>query len=68
MERQEPLGIDYRMASAVKLPFPDGVFDFATGFMSFMDILETELVLSEAIASARHRNSPWIEGGYGESW
>jgi SAM-dependent methyltransferase len=49
MEKQEPLGIDYRVASAVKLPFPDGGFDFATGFMSFMDILETELVLSEAL-------------------
>jgi len=48
MEESEPLGIDYRVASAVELPFPDESFDFATGFMSFMDIPEKERVLSEA--------------------
>jgi SAM-dependent methyltransferase len=42
-----PLGIEYRVASAVDLPFPDASFDFATGFMSFMDIPETDAVLSE---------------------
>jgi ubiquinone/menaquinone biosynthesis C-methylase UbiE len=47
-EQQEPLGIDYRGASAVDLPFPDGHFDFATAFMSLMDIPETGRVLSEA--------------------
>ncbi len=47
-EEQSPLGIDYRLASAVELPFPDSCFDFATGFMSFMDIPETDRVLSEA--------------------
>lgn len=47
-EQGEPLGIDYRVASAVKLPFPDNSFDFATGFMSFMDIPETDRVLAEA--------------------
>jgi ubiquinone/menaquinone biosynthesis C-methylase UbiE len=47
-EAQEPLGIDYRVASAVDLPFADATFDFATGFMSFMDIPETERVLAEA--------------------
>src|SRR5215813_6504191 len=36
-EADEPLGITYRVANAVELPFPDGSFDFATGFMSFMD-------------------------------
>lgn len=46
-EAQEPLGIDYRVASAVELPFADTTFDFATGFMSFMDIPETDRVLSE---------------------
>ena len=30
------------------LPFPDMTFDFATGFMSFMDIPETERVVDEA--------------------
>jgi ubiquinone/menaquinone biosynthesis C-methylase UbiE len=47
-EVQEPLGIEYRVASAVELPFADAGFDFATGFMSFMDIPETDRVLAEA--------------------
>ena len=38
-EAQDPLGIDYRVASAVNLPFADATFDFATGFMSFMDVV-----------------------------
>jgi len=48
-ENQER-GLDIRTlnASAVELPFPDTSFDFATAFMSFMDIAETEKVLSEA--------------------
>src|SRR5947208_302965 len=44
-EEREPLGIDYRVASAVALPFAEVTFDFATGYMSFMDIPETERVL-----------------------
>jgi SAM-dependent methyltransferase len=32
----------------VQLPFPGGTFDFATAFMSFMDIPETAGVLAEA--------------------
>ncbi|QEH38763.1 Sarcosine/dimethylglycine N-methyltransferase [Aquisphaera giovannonii] len=47
-EAAEPLGVDYRVASAVELPFADGTFDFATAFMSFMDIPETDRVLAEA--------------------
>src|SRR5262249_3814947 len=47
-EEREPLGIDYRVASAVELPFADDTFDFATGFMSFMDIPETDRALAEA--------------------
>lgn len=47
-EENEPLGIDYRLASAVDLPFVDSTFDFATGCMSFMDIPETDRVFSEA--------------------
>jgi ubiquinone/menaquinone biosynthesis C-methylase UbiE len=47
-EEETPLGIDYRVASAVALPFPDGTFDFATAFMSLMDIPETEQALAEA--------------------
>jgi ubiquinone/menaquinone biosynthesis C-methylase UbiE len=47
-EIEEPLGIAYGVASAVKLPFAEATFDFATGFMSFMDIPETDRVLAEA--------------------
>jgi SAM-dependent methyltransferase len=47
-ETDEPMGIDYRVASAVALPFADGAFDFATGFMSFMDVPETGRVITEA--------------------
>jgi ubiquinone/menaquinone biosynthesis C-methylase UbiE len=47
-EQAEPLGIDYQIASAVELPFKDDAFDFATAFMSFMDIPETWQVISEA--------------------
>ena len=47
-EAEEPLGIDYRIASAVALPFGESSFDFAIGVMSFMDIPETERVLAEA--------------------
>ncbi len=39
--------IRYQVASAVELPFPGSLFDFATGFMSFMDIPETGQVLAE---------------------
>jgi len=39
--------IQYGVASAVDLPFVNATFDFATGFMSFMDIPEIEVVLSE---------------------
>jgi ubiquinone/menaquinone biosynthesis C-methylase UbiE len=48
LEENDALGINYQVASAVELPFPDAQFDFATGFMSFMDIPETDRALSEA--------------------
>jgi SAM-dependent methyltransferase len=47
-DQQPSLAIDYHVASAVELPFADATFDFATGFMSFMDIPETDRVLAEA--------------------
>lgn len=47
-ERHEPLQISYQVASAVVLPFIGQSFDFATSFMCFMDIPETEKVLGEA--------------------
>lgn len=48
LEEQQPLAIGYHIASAVELPFASSLFDFATGFMSFMDIPEIERVLAEA--------------------
>jgi ubiquinone/menaquinone biosynthesis C-methylase UbiE len=44
----EPSGPNFLVASAVELPFAEETFDFATGFMSFMDIPETGSVLAEA--------------------
>ncbi len=52
-EAAEPLGIEYRLASAVELPFAAASFDFATGFMSFMDVAETDRVLAEAFRVLR---------------
>jgi len=48
MEIQFPLQIQYLTASSVDLPFAGATFDFATGFMSFMDVPETGKVLSES--------------------
>lgn len=47
-EEEQPLGIAYQVASAVESPFDADTFDFATSFMCFMDIPETDLALSEA--------------------
>ncbi|MCJ7623909.1 MAG: class I SAM-dependent methyltransferase [Anaerolineaceae bacterium] len=47
-EDEDPAGIHYLVASAVDLPFADSTFDFAAGFMSFMDIHETDCILSQA--------------------
>lgn len=48
LERQQPLGIDYQIASAVELPFADESFGAATAFMSLMDIPENNRALAEA--------------------
>lgn len=47
-EARAPLGIAYRVASAVEVPYPDASFDFATAFMSLMDIPEKGRVFAEA--------------------
>ncbi len=52
-EAEGPLGIDYELASAVDLPFEAASFDFATAFMSLMDIPETERVLTEVFRVLR---------------
>jgi SAM-dependent methyltransferase len=54
-ECESALGIEYRTASAVALPFADASFDFATGFMSFMDIPDHEKVIAEAFRILRPR-------------
>ena len=52
-ERAHPLGIRYEQANAVELPFEEASFDFATAFMSLMDIPETERVLAEVFRVLR---------------
>lgn len=46
-QKETNLNIHYQVASASNLPFPDEVFDFATAFMSFMDMPQIERVLQE---------------------
>jgi ubiquinone/menaquinone biosynthesis C-methylase UbiE len=47
-EQNEPLGITYTVADAQALPFPNNRFDFATAFMSLMDVPDTCAALAEA--------------------
>ena len=47
-EAANPLGIDYRIADGMALPFADASFDFATAFMSLMDMPHQDRVLAEA--------------------
>ena len=48
LERAEHLGIDYKIASAIELPFEDNSFDFAMATMSLMDIPETDKAIKQA--------------------
>ncbi|MBN1880036.1 methyltransferase domain-containing protein [bacterium] len=48
-EQREPLGINFHIASAVAIPFPDSHFDFAVAVMSLMDMPDTEIVLAEVL-------------------
>jgi ubiquinone/menaquinone biosynthesis C-methylase UbiE len=47
-EEHEPIGIDYRQASALDLPFDDGQFDFVVAFMCFMDFPNQDRAFAEA--------------------
>ena len=47
-ERDDPLGIEYQHASGQSLPFADASFDFATAFMSLMDMPQPEQAIREA--------------------
>lgn len=47
-EAERPLGIVYREADGAALPFADARFDFATAFMSLMDMPRQGQALAEA--------------------
>jgi ubiquinone/menaquinone biosynthesis C-methylase UbiE len=47
-EERAPLGIDYRVATALELPFADGSFDFVTAVMCLMDMPDVERAVAEA--------------------
>ena len=47
-EAAEPLGIAYGVGDGTALPFPDARFDFATAFMSLMDMPDQAQALREA--------------------
>lgn len=47
-EAAAPQGIAYRVADGMALPFDNVSFDFATAFMSLMDMPRQDLVLGEA--------------------
>ena len=53
-ERDEPLGIEYRVGDAAALPFEDMSFDFVTAFMSLMDIPDAAQTLRETHRVLRH--------------
>jgi SAM-dependent methyltransferase len=46
-EKADPLGIAYLIADATDLPFASGSFDFATAFMSMMDMADQGQALRE---------------------
>lgn len=46
-EDLQPLGIAYRVADCTALPFADASFDFATAFMSMMDMQDHAAALGE---------------------
>jgi SAM-dependent methyltransferase len=47
-ERAEPLGVAYLVADGTDLPFASDSFDFATAFMSMMDMADQGRALCEA--------------------
>lgn len=53
VEDIESLGIAYRVADAQALPFADGAFDFATAFMSLMDMPAADRALCESVRVLR---------------
>jgi SAM-dependent methyltransferase len=47
-EKAAPLGILYQVANGMDLPFANETFDFATAFMSLMDMANHDTALKEA--------------------
>ena len=47
-EQTEPLGVVYHTGDAMRLPFENNAFHFATAFMSLMDMPDQGAVLREA--------------------
>ncbi|HEY9778520.1 MAG TPA: class I SAM-dependent methyltransferase [Planktothrix sp.] len=47
-ETEKPLNIEYGIASATELPYPDQTFDFVMSTMALMDIAESDQALAEA--------------------
>ena len=52
-EAADPLGIEYVHADAACVPFADEAFDFATAFMSLMDMPDQAAALAEAFRVLR---------------
>lgn len=48
VEREAPVGVTYDVADAARLPFRDDAFDFATAFMSLMDMADAPGAVREA--------------------
>lgn len=48
VETETPLGIEYRVGDGMNLPYPEATFDFATAFMSMMDMPDQARALGEA--------------------
>lgn len=46
-ENRDPRGISFQAASALNLPFGKATFDFATAFMSLMDIPDSQKAIHE---------------------
>lgn len=47
IEKKDPSGIDFQVADGSALPFADCAFDFATAFMSLMDMADQAAALRE---------------------
>jgi SAM-dependent methyltransferase len=52
-EANDPRGIQYMLADGRDLPFDDGAFDFATAFMSLMDMPDQRRVLQQVFRVLR---------------